>query len=102
MPSEFDNNGTGFIDEFAENSIDSIPEPTAEDLLTVSIHTIVDQVSAAWIANPPVADLHPSGHMFNRINGVNFCACDCEYCNGPILPGKHYPSCICTDCECDG
>jgi hypothetical protein len=36
------------------------------------------------------------------VNGILFCACECENCNGPILPGKHYPSCVCIECECDG
>jgi hypothetical protein len=36
------------------------------------------------------------------VNGILFCACECEDCNGPILPGKHYPSCVCVECECDG
>jgi hypothetical protein len=100
------------FDEFAENSLDSVSEPTASDLLdtTVSIHTIVDQVNAEYAAfnfgtievmDTPVADLHPQGHLFNKVNGVLFCACQCEYCNGDIPAGKHYPSCICVECECD-
>ena len=56
----------------------------------------------AYTIDRPVADLHSSGHMFNRVKGVNYCACDCENCNGGIPQGKHYPACICQECECDG
>lgn len=101
------------MDEFAENSIDAIPEPSIEELLATA--TMIGNLVAEGkrpedfipsthdpITGTPVADLHPNGHMFNRVNGVNFCACDCENCNGPIPAGKHWPTCICVECECDG
>ena len=110
-------------DEFFENSIDAIPEPSIEDLLgasVVSITEVMEVAKTAYISgsinsfgdyneysndkeyrndDAPVAN-HPNGHLFNKVNGILFCACDCENCNGAIPVGRHYPSCICTECEC--
>lgn len=86
------------IDEFAENSLDSVSEPTAADLLGITIASTHDPITGA----PVAIDLHPNGHMFNRVKGINYCACDCEHCNGSIPAGKHWPTCICGECECDG
>lgn len=90
-------------DEFFSNSLDSVDGPSDLEMLLAS--PVAKTIASFGVNALPTTDFeaedpHKYGHLFNKLDGKMYCACEGECCNLAVA-GKHFPACICPECECD-